>query len=301
MATCVRRAWLDLNGRTLDLDDDEGGWICTTLDLGWPEAREVTTNRPDADGIDDRTRYFGARAVSADIRTTGNAAYPDEIAAQWGYYMRPSVRADLHYVLDRPGAGERVLTVRASGYSWPIDGGRTREVHLSWVAADPVARDALQKTATAWAGSSTSPGRTYDFRPDRFYPPGGGVATTADLVNSGDVPVAPLLRIYGPITAPQVRMWAYYPDPGSPSAEYTVTFEPSFVIGSGEYVEVDCANRAAYRNGDPTQPVVNALSWVASRWPVIHPLPESNSMTLAGDSTAGVTQVQALWHDGYIT
>jgi hypothetical protein len=301
VAECVRRAWLEYGGRTLPLEDDAGGWACVELNLGWPEVREVTNPRPDAWGVDDQqTRLFGARAVSANIVTTAAAEYPDEVAAQFGYYMRPDIRPVLHYVLDRPGAPERVLTVRAADYGWPIDGTRKREVSLSWIAADPIARDVNAQTEAAWSGSDSAPGRNYDLTYARLYPPGGGVATTAELVNPGDVNVAPVLTIYGPITAPHVHVWAWTPDPGNPLASYDLYFVPSFVVGSGERVVVDCDRHTALIDGDPARSVISSLDWSASRWPVLHPLEAHNSMALQGTSTAGVTQVVATWQDGYL-
>jgi hypothetical protein len=273
----------------MPLEDVEGGWVCTQLDLGWPEVREVVNNRPDADGIDDSTRYFGSRAVSADIVAHAAPGVDvDAVAAQFGPYMTPAIRPELHYVLERPGNPERVLVLRAAGYSWPVDGTSRRSVHLAWVAADPIARDALEKTATAWAGSTTIGGRTYPLTFNRIYPPGGGAKVDAVLTNAGDVAVAPLLRIYGPITAPRVDVGAY-----------ALVFGPGFIIDAGRYVEVDCANHTATR--DDGTPVISDLVWLSSAWPIIAPAPPSVVMALEGDTTSGVTQVQALWHDGYLS
>ena len=158
---CVRRAWLVLAGETLALEDDLAGYACTELDLGYPEVREVTANRAAADGAIDRTALFGSRAVSANVRAYGGTMTPDEVATLFAPYMLPANRAELHYVLERPDEPERMCTVRAAGYTWPISGKRTREVHLAWVAADPLMYDPAERSATAYAGSSTSPGRLY--------------------------------------------------------------------------------------------------------------------------------------------
>jgi hypothetical protein len=302
---CVRRAWLDLDGVLLPLEDDGGGWVCTSLDLGWPEVREVTNPRPDQDGTDDRSRYFGSRGVSADIQT--RAAWGvsvDDVASRFAPYMSPAARPTLHYVLDREGAPERVLTLRGSGYSWPIEGGARRDIQLAWVAADPLPRSASTSTATAWSGSSSAPGRTYNlaYNPSRLYPPGGGAKVDADLVNYGDVAVAPLIRVYGPITAPVVDVWHWRSADASDEYHYALAFGASFVIGSGEYVEVDCERHTATLNGDPTASVVSSILWLGSSWPAIFRSPTYvNRMSLAGGSTAGVTQAVALWHDRYLT
>jgi hypothetical protein len=296
MSECVRRAWLDLDGQVMPLEDLDAGYVCAELDLGWPEVREVVNNRSGASGTDDYTRFFGSRAVSASIRALASlGAVVDGVASAFGRYMRPDLRPELHYVLEREGNPERVLVVRAAGYTWPIDGTGTRNVHLAWVAPDPIARDPLERSASAWSGSSTSPGRNYDLTFNRLYPPGGGSSTTGVIDTPGDVPVKPLLRIYGPITAAHVKLT---PTVGTPFSLY---FAQSFVIGSGQYVEVDTAAHTATVDGDPLQPVLSALDWSRSSWPECPPLPNYTNLNLYGSSTAGVTQVEARWYDGYLT
>jgi hypothetical protein len=293
MTTCVRKAWLAWQGQTMALEDENGGWYCTQLNLGWPEVREVVNNKPAQDGTDDLSQYWGSRAVTADIVADGQPV--DQLAAQFGKYMLPSIRPILHYVLDRPGAPERTLTLRASGYSWPISGKQRREVHLAWVAPDPIARDVVTQTATAWSGSSSNPGRTYNLIHNRIYPPGGGSATTGTIRSAGDVFVKPLLRIYGPITAARVQMAP------STGGSFDIYFKLSSVISSGQYVEIDTAAHTAYLGGDPTQSVISQMDWSSSNWPALPPAPAYSALRLYGTSTAGMTQVQAFWQDGYIT
>jgi hypothetical protein len=297
--SCIRRAWLTLGSLSIDLENPDAGYFCTSLDLGFPEPREVTNNRPDQDGIDDRTRFMGGRVISADVTAIlGAGARVDAVAASFAPFMVPSARPVLHYVLDRPGAAERTITVRGSGYSWPVEGPDQRDIQLQWTAADPVARDPTVQSATAWAGSSTSPGRLYPLTFNRIYPPGGSSPTVGVITSRGEVPVRPMLRIYGPITGPivtvaQTGMAAAY-----------VRFLPSFIINAGQYVDVDTAAKTAYRMGDPTQSVVASLDWQNSRWPYVLPVPPANfgaNLLLQGSSTSGITQVQATWQDGYLS
>lgn len=296
---CVRRAWLALGGRTLELEDDDAGYYCTELDLGYPEVREVITNRPDTDGTDDRTAYFGARAVAANIRARGGTMSVDQIGALFAPFMLPSVRPELHYVLDRPGAPERVCTVRASGYSWPISGAHTREVHLGWVASDPIMRDPDEQIAGAYAGSSTGAGRLYPLTFPRLYPPGGNSPTTGIISSPGDLPVRPLIRIYGPITDPHVRLQVNDPDP-TPVAIFDLYFVRGFIINTAHWVDVDADQRTVYADSDAAQPAMDKIDWQRSTWPVLPPAPAVTYMTLAGTTTAGVTQAQAIWQDGYL-
>jgi len=299
MSVCIRRAWLTQEGESLELEDVEGGWACTLLDLGWPEVREVMNNRPDQDGADDMTKFFGARAVSADITTTGHAERVDEIAAQFGRFMYPGVRSQLHYVLDRDDNPERVLVVRPSGYQWPISGGRSRDISLSWIAADPIAHAAEATVCTAWAGPSTPGGRTYNWRPNRFYAGAGGARITGYPISKGEVPPDPILRIYGPITAPQVMLESWL------SGKYVqggqVKFEAGFTIPAGEWVEVDCRFHTARWEGDARRSCASSIMWTLTSWPVVMLPPASNMLNLLGSSTDALTQVQAIWRDGFLT
>jgi hypothetical protein len=295
MATCVRAAWLVLGAQTVQLENAAGGWFCEQLDLGYPSVREVKNNRPDVDGIDDRTTLMAERAVTANIHTArGAGAQIDAVAAQFAPFMVPSARPVLHYVLDRPGAPERTLTVRAAGYSWPIAGPDDRVIHLQWIAADPVARDPALNSATAFAGASVGGGRTYNLTFNRSYPGGGGSSSTATLLSPGDVAVRPLLRIYGPVTAPVVQ---FTPNAG------IVAFLNTLTISGAHYAEVDCDQRTAYLDGDRTKNLLTQVDWVNMNanggWPALPPH-VSITMAMTGASTTGTSQVQAFWNDRYL-
>lgn len=299
---CRRKAWLTLGSRTVQLEDETAGYFCTELDLGYPEVREVTSNRPDQDGIDDRTAFWAGRAVSADIsvQQSAGANWVDVVAASFAPFMVPSARPQLHYTLDRgPNSPERVMTVRPADYTWPISGSRRREVHLSWIAADPVARDPSITTATAWAGTTGAQGRTYPLTFPRVYPAGSGNPTSAQLVSPGDVPFKPLLRIYGPISSPVVQLVARDAN-NAQLFVALIAFQSSVVIDAGRRIDVDLARHTALRDGDPAQSVMSLLNWNATTWPALPPAPAVTTMTIAGTGTTGVSQVQASWQDGYL-
>jgi hypothetical protein len=297
-AGCVRRAWLDLYGDgsvTVPLDNPAGGWFCTNLDLGFPASREVIQNWPNQDGADDRTALMGPRVVGADITAlAGAGAVIDAAAAAFARFMVPSARPVLHYILDRPGAAERVITLRASGYAWPIVGPNQRDIQLQWVAADPLIRDPTVKTATAWAGTVTGAGRAYPLVFNRVYPTGGGSATTGQIATVGDVGIKPNLAVYGPVTAPVVTI----DPPGSPA--FTIRFAAGFTIAAGHWVAVNTTTKTALLDGDPAQSVANQIDWQNTTWPVVPPGPAA-SLALTGTSTSAVTQVQAAWQDCFLT
>jgi hypothetical protein len=296
---CIRRAWLVLGGRRLELEDMAAGYYCSELDLGYPEPREVTANRPDRNGTDDRTSLMGARAITANITGRGGAMSSDEIATLFAPYMTPAARPELHYVLDRPGTPERFATVRASGYTWPVSGARTREIHLGWVAPDPVMHDPAIHSVPARSGSSVSGGRPYDLAFDRAYAPGGGSATTGVIESAGDLPIRPTLEIYGPITDPVVSLEVSDPAVPAPDPAYRIVFDPGFRIDPGRWVSVDTDTRTAH--DDAGASIMGLIDWAATTWPVLPTAPALTYLSLAGTSTTGITQAHAIWTDGYLT
>jgi hypothetical protein len=289
-------------GQSVDLENAAGGWFCTSLDLGWPTVRDVVTNRPDDDGVDDRTQYFGARAVTAEITTlAGAGARIDDVASSFAPFMVPSARPTLHYVLDRSGAAERTMVVRPAGYGWAVEGDSQRDIHLAFVAADPNVYDPTQRMVNAYAGSTASSGRPYDLSFSRQYPTGGGSSTVGQIRSAGDLPVQPLLRIYGPIVAPQVTL-RMYNGAGTYLGQYLVAFSAGFQIDVSHWVEVDTNAKTAIRDSDPGQSCFSSLNFNITSWPVLPVLPSYTYMTIAGSGTLNnVTQVQAIWQDAYLT
>jgi hypothetical protein len=242
---------------------------------------------------------MGGRVVTANITAlVGAGAQIDAVASAFGAYMNPAQRPVLHYVLDRPGAGERTLVLRGSGFTWPIVGPYQRDIQLQWVAADPIVRDTLTQTVTASAGTSGGAGRTYPLTYSRAYPPGGSASgSTGTILSHGDVRVQPFLRIYGPISGP--GFYVHFAPSTGPVAN--VRFQDSFRVDAGHWVDVDTRAKTALMDSDPTQSVLGALDWINTVWPVLPIAPATTTMNLYGSSTSAVTQVQASWSDGYLT
>lgn len=299
---CVRRAWLTLGNASVELESWAGGWFCTSLDLGYPEVRDVTNNRPDQHGVDDRTLFYGKRVVTADVLAVANAgAQIDAVASQFAPYMNVTARPVLHWILDRPGAAERVLTLRPSQYGAVIKGADTRDIHMSWIAADPIVRDPVVQSGIAWSGSGVQGGRTYNLTFPRTYPVGAGGpgATTYNMHTYGDLPVWPLYRIYGPVTAPRVTTHN-----NDQSGDGSIRFRAGFQIDANDYVDVDSGAKSAYR-ADGT-PVMASLDWTTTVWIQVNPYVPGTGQNVAvismsGSSTSPITQVQVFWQDAYLT
>ena len=295
--TCVRSAWLVLGALSQPLEDEAAGYICPSLDLGSPEVRDVVTNRPDHHGVDDRTRYFGSRAITADVVALTPDARIDEIATVFAPFMRPDVRPELHYVLDRADNPERVLTMRAASYDWPIKGPEKREIHLQWVAADPIARDPVVHSSSSWSGSAIGAGRIYDLTFPREYPQGSTPPITGQLFTDGDVAVRPKLLFYGPIVGPEV---AFRDESGNAQI---FAFKNGTTIDAGSWIEVDTDARTAYWNGDLGRSAMNQIDWPRPTAWIICQSGIHYTFTLSADGGGAnqVSQVVAQWRDGYLS
>jgi hypothetical protein len=277
MPTCVRKAWLvHPNGATIQLDNPAGGWMCQSLDLGTPIMRTVMSSAPDQDGIIDRTQYMAARTVVAAITAmTGAGAQIDAVAASFAPYMVPSVRPVLHYVLDRPGAPERTLTLRPDSYDWPIVGATQRDIALQWIAPNPISYGPTQQSITA---------------------PTVGVAVR--LNSPGDVPVRPIVQITGPITGTQVTLNCFNSG-GTVIYNNMVALLAGYVIPAGSVVTVDCGAHTAVLNGAAS--VLTQIDWTQTNWPVLVVNPGYTNCALHGSATTAATLLTVLWNDGYLT
>lgn len=295
--TCVRRAWLVLGAQSIDLEDVSAGYVCTSLDIGSPEVRDVTNNRPDANGIDDRTQFYGSRPVTADIVVAAPDARIDEVASAFAPFMVPNVRPELHYVLDRGTNPERVLVLRAADYGWRVQGPITREVHLQWVAADPIAYDPAVRTATSWAGSSGASGRVYNLTFPRAYPVGTTPPMNAQVRTNGDVSVRPVLRIYGPIVQPRVQL----ADPQNNRQWFAL--RNTTTIDANHFIDIDMGARTAYWDGDRTRSAMREINWwYPTTWFLLAPAVQY-TMTLFADGggSGQATQAVLSWRDGFVS
>jgi hypothetical protein len=275
MPTCVRQAWLALpGGATIQLDNPSAGYMCQSLDLGTPIMRTVMNNAPDQDGIIDRTQYMGARTVVAAITAlTGAGAQIDAVAASFAPYMVPSQRPVLHYVLDRPGAPERTLTLRPDSYDWPIVGAAQRDIALQWIAPNPIAYGATQNTITVTT-----------------------IGGTAALRSPGDVPVRPVMTVTGPITNPQGQ-FITKTSAGVTIVVYNLLFS-SFSLTAGQTVTIDCAAHTAV---GPSGSVLGQLNWSVTTWPVCPINPSFTTFVLQGSGAGTGTQAVVSWYDGYLS
>jgi hypothetical protein len=295
----ARAAWITLGSLTVPLDNWDGGWACTSLDLGQPEVREVKNNRPDQHGVIDRTQYLGGRVVTATITAFPGGTLPmDQAIEQFAPFMDPSQRPVLH-VTTVSSAPERTLVLRASPYSggMPMSSMDRRDAQFQWVAGDPVLRAVTLSTATSWSGlGGGGSGRLYPLTHPRVYPAAGGSQVNGVIVGYGAIIIRPTLTVYGPITTPRITFRT------ASGQVFQVWFTSGYQLAAGHYITIDTVNRTATLDG--TTNAATSVDWVNSIWPALPNSPDQTTMILSGDPTglvtSGVTQVQATWQDGFL-
>jgi hypothetical protein len=134
------------------------------------------------------------------------------------------------------------------------DGGNMLQYQISLVAGDPRVYDQTETTTDSATVTNAATGAT--------------VATT----NNGSVPSPPVLRVYGGIQAPVVRLVS-----GGAGLTFTNT------VASGDYMEIDVKNRTAKTNG--TTNVISGLNAGVSEW---FDLPVgSDSVKITGSALTG--------------
>jgi hypothetical protein len=249
------------------------------LDLGWPVVRTTSTPISGAHGETDTTRYFGARAITAEV-TLPQGVAADAALDVLGPLQDPGLRLWLY--AQRPGwAGERRIMVRGGGL--PCPPGTVRVAQASWVAPAGLFEDAAPSSVTLVPSASASGGFAF---PMSFpLTLSAGLVPGASLVDVSGMPVAPVIDIFGPCSDPLVRCV----DTGE-----QVAFT-GFSIADGDYLQVDMAARTALLNGDPAQSRYNRLDFTSSTW---WKLPVGVGVRLVFSPTApsGACQAVVTWH-----
>jgi len=215
-------------------------------------------------------------------------------------------RCSFEALVDEYRSGDAALRalaqiVRGADFAWPIVGPYERQIQLQFVAANPVAVDPNTYAETiAFAGATGTSGRTYNRTFPQTYPLGGGSASTGIVESGGDLPVRPLLTIYGPVKQPTIT----FNRESDNATVGVIPFVSGYIIPAGSYVVVDTAAHTAYLNGNKAQPVLSSINWANLVWPVIPVLPDGANMIFTADPSGGVstgaTQCQANWWDSFL-
>ena len=288
---------LTLGTTVLDLMDQANGFRVSEVDLGYPDVREDVDDRADAQGVNDYTRLFGARAITISGSLVPSATGSRSRALHaLAPFLNPGARPVLTYQID-PDTPARMMTLRPAQWAAPFNDRNVSAFQVGWKAPDPLAYDANLQRASVWPAPVGGNGRTYNLVFNRVYGTGGG-STSAITPSVGDMTVYPTLRLYGPMSSISV-IWR----PTAPGIVWNTYgsfgFVSTFTINGGDRVDVDCRRRTAYLNGNPGQSVFSSILVTGGNWPFI-PAPGQTSWQITATSTSPVSQMAIEWQDAYL-
>lgn len=226
--------------------------------LGFQGARDATYSRPSYHGNVTRSRWQQAGLVS--LEGFIYASSPDAALAEYD-----TLAAPLYDALDTPrlmlwqrgtdGTGVQLQAyVRLTGDEVSVAqeaAGKLLRYQAHLRLDDP--RGYSQTLTTATGGTVASSGGGFTFArtlPATFNPGTGG---TVAVNNTGTRPTPPILRVYGYLVNPRILLIGT-----------TKQIALVGVVGAGDYLEIDVANRTVKLNGvSPAQGYVDAstTSW----------------------------------------
>lgn len=177
--------------------------------LGLPELRTSDTPRPQDHGLFWGNDYFGKRVITLEVTILADTAEDatalmDALAAVWQPPAPADTDAVVPLTVDLPGQVARTLDGRPRRAAYDLDDLESGVITatLQYDVADP--RLYSTETVVSTAAATSGGGRTYD----RVYPlvyAAGGTGGTLLVVNEGNFPSRPLLRILGPSTTPRIE------------------------------------------------------------------------------------------------
>jgi len=262
--------------RSLAIQPNDGVAL-QSLDLGWPNAREVVEERTDADGTVDTTAYHGPRVVSMTLTLYG----PDRKAVVDNLRSFCSPRSRPYLLIDATPEWAQVRRVRLrssdqSGVLLAVGQATTSSLQVSWVAPDGVLEGADAVETVVPASGATSQGVSFPLSfPMSFPAAASGTATT--VTNSGNTGADPIVRMYGPCTGPRLSV------DGGGMLDF-----PTLVIAAGDYVEINFTERSALVNSMADSSRYGYLTFATASWWQLQPGP--NAVRFSPASFSGASQ-----------
>jgi hypothetical protein len=272
---------LELGTQTLDLTP-ANGFNVRDFNLGFPVVRSVMDDRPNIDGTDDRTRFFGARVVSLDVDLVGNKwSLLDQLAP----FLVPSARP---YLVFDDASQPRRVRLRSSEETAIITAPTNQQrVLLQWVAPDGVAETVNEAQQIVFAATLASPGFSFDLTFDLTYPPSTPAGRT-DVFTVGNARCYPVMQLWGPCVFPRIDNAQ---DVGTNGVPKQLAFD--ITLTGAQYLEVDIRERTVLLNGNVNAPRYNTLDFAVSDWFSLQP--GNNFVSYFPDSFSGASRAVMLY------
>lgn len=254
-----------------------------------PAVREVTEDRPGADGSIDRTEYLTTAAVTIDMTLSQTFR---AVLDQLNQYLAPWARPWL-IVSDDEWTSDRRIQLRADTGSRPYtapDYPAVLRVQMQWKAPAGVwedtalsvyeiASDVPDVTGLAFTAAT---GLAFTAAAGMAFSPSTAHASTLVTVRGSARP-SWSAKLYGPVTGPKLTR----DDLG-----VSVAFTDDMVIPAGDYVEISSARTANYLS-DPASSRLTMIDFANSTWWTLDPATTAQ-IRYHGTSGTGPTSVAEL-------
>ena len=239
---------------------------------GTPSIREIKALRGQQQGAFVRSRYTDCRTITIEgeiIGTTIEDTFDEFDAISKSLYSSIGTAGTLRWTRD--SAGQQLQCDCQLASVSPLaftDSANLIQYQVTLVAADPRVYDQSLTTATGSVVTNAATGNTCSF------------------TNSGSIPTPPIIRVYGQIVAPIVRLT---------SGGAGLTFTNTVSAGGSSYLEIDVQNRTV-KSASGTN-LISSLTAGASDW---FELPTgTGTVTLTGSSISGSPRLDLLYRSAF--
>ena len=272
-----------LSGPYPDLElQPANGYVPQSIDFGWPALRDNRDLRPDQNGEDDFTKYFGARAVSVVVgidATNHSDEYLEDNLKKW---LLPELES---YLIFRRRGSTQWRRIRLRGTSvgrrLTLSSFRYDHATLAFRAPDGVFEhgndvggiDFAPRLLSLSPSTELETGRIYDATNTNYngttqkrYPAtavvGSGIAS-----NPGTAPADIVARFYGMSVGARLI---------NQSTGEIFQFIPGFTITDGQYVEVNFKTGEVLLDGNPSNTRFNKVDFSVSEFFQLSAMSDTN-------------------------
>ncbi len=281
------------NGATqLDLLP-QNGFVLQRLNLGYPQARVISSRRAGINGSVDNTYLFGERTITANVGMApeivpdmpGEMALLDELMA----WMSPDQRYYL-YVKNQASTYRR-FKVRPNSANLNMNAESYAEFNvptLQWIAYEGIAESAEAKSSSISTSTLNETGRVYDKTFDHTYPASPAIGQKV-IVNEGSANAWPILTFYGPITGAGLL---------NVTTGKLFRMKSTFSLLTGEYLVVNMREGTVLLNGVAGNSRYSLIDFPINDWWQLVPGP--NLLQFVTTTSSAPAQVLVEWRDSYL-
>lgn len=271
------------------------GYRVSNIDLGFPTSRAVVVERVNANGAEDLTVFYGARAVSMTVVVLAGVGVSRRAALdRLRAFASPARRPVLYFNDDDlTSAPDRMVRLRGDQLGSPLTNPILTTTQVQWVAPEGVIESAAQLAVAVPAVASAEAGRLYPRTYPIIYPP-NAVYGSVTVVNEGTEPAAPILRLWGPCVDPWAGNLSFGESLGLTGI---LPSDPPVTLTAEQFVEVDVREATVRLQGKATQNMYSNLTLDSALWWL---RPGSNLIRYTPASYGPGARAELFWRHAWI-